>query len=198
MITKKGFYLIKGNAGTGKSTLLRSTTVRMISDFEIHKSENVPFFIKLKMLVRNFVEPADKFLYDYFNREYNIDGEYFNKLIKENHLVFFLDGLDELVTDDEKNAFNQLLEQITKITATVILSSRNQKLSTDENLSKFEEWKINDFSFNQIKNFLNKWFNKENNELVENLKDHNLLDKLPSTPLVMTLLAILFDVDSNV
>ncbi|WP_321992650.1 NACHT domain-containing protein [Marispirochaeta aestuarii] len=197
LIKKKGYILLKGDAGTGKSTLLRSITGRIITDFELKREKKVPILLKLKMLVRNYEEPVEDYLSTYLALEYSISCEEFEKILADYEIVFLLDGYDELVTEAEKDVFKKLVLYIQKITNIVIITSRNKRLQPPEELSNFQEWKLSDFSFGQIKSFLNKWFDKKNEKLIEQLKDHNLLEKLPNTPLVMTLVAILFEADDN-
>lgn len=198
LIEKTGFYLIKGNAGSGKSTLLRSKVIKLIGDYELENSKKIPFFIKLKMLVRDYSTSPEEHFISFVEKEYSLNFNTLFSKSSDNEPILFLDGFDELVTENEISAFYEIIEYIKTITKTIIISSRNQKFQENENIKGFKTWKLADFSFKQISTFISKWFNKQNNELINNLQDHNLLDKMPNTPLVITLVSILFDADRNV
>ncbi len=198
LIEKPGHYLVKGNAGAGKTTLLRSLTLRLVADYEIKNVGRIPLLIKLKNLVREFKGTPEKHIKEYVSKEQSISVTELDKLFNENKIIVFLDGYDELTLQNEKDAFFSMLEYIEEIADTIVVTSRNNKFQTTNPLSEYRTWKVGDFSMRQISSFVRKWFSNKKERLVEHLKDHNLLDKLPNTPLVITLLAILFDADSNV
>jgi predicted NACHT family NTPase len=109
-----------------------------------------------------------------------------------------MDGFDELSTEDENNKFFAILKTVENLqNNTIIITSRKVKL-IDTHFIPYSKWEVSDFTLKQITNFFQKWFKDKNEQLVSDLKDHDLLDKLPNTPLVMTLIAVLFETDENV
>jgi len=201
LISNNGKYLISGSAGSGKSTLLRSEIYRMIINYEIKKSNKIPIYIRIKDIVKNRenVEDYELCIYEYLSKEYNLTNDDVKLIFgtKEN-LIFFLDGFDELSTSDEKALFFNILEKIeTYPNNNIIITSRETRLFNEQFMS-YSKWELSEFTLKQITSFIQKWFKDKNEQLVSDLKEHNLLEKLPNTPLVMTLIAILFESDENV
>jgi len=201
LINKSGKYLITGSAGAGKSTLLRSEIYRMILNYETKKNDSIPIFIRIKDIVKIPMEIKDYNLriIKYLSKEYSLSEDEIKTIVaSKNKLVFFIDGFDELSTEEEKKCFFYLLNGIEENHENnIIVTSRKTRFYND-NFIGYSKWEVSDFSVKQISNFFHKWFKDKNEQLLNDLKDHNLLDKLPNTPLVMTLIAILFETDENV
>jgi len=201
LINKKGKYLITGSAGAGKSTLLRSEIYKMIIDYETKKNESIPVFIRIKDIVNKYLDPKNYELsiIKYLSAEYSLSEDELKSIVfSKERLVFLFDGFDELSTDEEKGNFFNILKIIEENPQNnIIITSRKTKVFNDRFL-EYSKWEVSDFSIKQITDFFQKWFKDKNEQLIKDLKDHNLLEKLPNTPLVMTLIAILFESDENV
>jgi hypothetical protein len=201
LIRKNGKYLISGSAGSGKSTLLRSEIYKLIINYETKKSNSIPVLIRIKDIVKNSdnLQNFESYIFEYLSKEYNLTKDEVKTIFdSKNDLIFFFDGFDELSTVDEKNKFYGILDIIeTYPNNNIIVTSRKTKLFF-EKFSSYSKWELSEFTLKQITNFIQKWFKERNEQLIADLKDHNLLDRLPNTPLVMTLIAILFESDENV
>jgi hypothetical protein len=201
LVAKASKFVIVGSAGSGKSTLLRSEVNRMIADYESKASKRIPVLVKTYYLLKNAQsEVPEEVLSSYLTSEYGLSREDVAEIFREkNHLQFFFDGFDELSKDKEKELFHKILEYVdVNLSRSIAVSTRKANLLVSMNFRGFEEWKLSDFDLRQITQFFSKWFSERNNHLLQDLKDHDLLEKLPNTPLVMTLIAILFDSDENV
>ena len=201
LVARATKFLIVGSAGSGKSTLLRSEVNRMIAEYESRRSKRIPVLVKTYYLLKNVqTEVPQEVLSTYLILEYGLNHEEVCELLQEkSHLQFFFDGFDELSSDKEKELFHTVIEYVdTSVSRSIVVSTRKANLLTSLNFRGFEEWNLSDFDLRQITQFFSKWFSNRNNHLLQELKDHDLLEKLPNTPLVMTLIAILFDSDENV
>jgi len=201
LLDKKGHYLILGSAGAGKSTLVRSEIYKMVLDYETERRKNIPIFIKIKNIARysNISDSKDKIKQCLID-EFQLSKEEVDYIIdRKEDLIFFFDGYDELSTNTEQEIFDKLVRDIEECYGcSIIITTRKVDLLIANNYSTYERWDVADFSVKQISDFFDKWFKSKNEKLIEDLKDHDLLDKLPNTPLVMTLIAILFESDDNV
>jgi predicted NACHT family NTPase len=199
LLHKSDRYMISGSAGAGKSTLLRSEIYKMIINYEIKKSDKIPIFIRIKDIVKYNGDNYESYIIEYLSREFNLTAEEINSILKAREkLVFFMDGFDELSTEDENSKFFSILNVVENFRDnTIIITSRKTKL-VNAHFIPYSKWEVSDFTIKQIANFFQKWFKDKNKQLLSDLKDHDLLDKLPNTPLVMTLIAVLFETDENV
>jgi predicted NACHT family NTPase len=202
LIKKGGHFLIMGSAGSGKSTLLRSEIYRMILDYESNRSDVIPILIKIKDLVKHITNEDDYkcAVTNYLSSELALDTDQINYILDKNKQVcFFFDGYDELSTEVEKKKLFLVIDHMSEcFGCTIIVSSRKIPFGITDNFHGYNRWELADFSVKQITAFFEKWFKSANEKLIADLKDHDLLDKLPNTPMVMTLIAILFESDSNV
>jgi hypothetical protein len=201
LLTRKGHYIIIGSAGAGKSTLVRSEIYRMVLDYENDKRSDLPIFLKIKNLAKysSITECKDRIIKCICDDYQLTDEEAIYILDQQDELVFFFDGYDELSTDIEKENFNQILSNVEECYGcTIVVTTRKVDMLINGKYSLYNKWELADFSIKQITDFFNKWFRQKNEKLIADLKDHDLLDKLPNTPLVMTLIAILFESDDNV
>jgi hypothetical protein len=201
LLLKQGHYLITGSAGSGKSTLIRSEIYRLVLDYESKRKEILPVFIKLKTIAKCKVDcDVEEAIESYLSEEFELSIDEARYLLsKKSEIIFFLDGYDELSTKEERDRVLEILGFIEECYGcSIVVSSRKVPYGFAGNFKSYAEWEMADFSVKQISSFFDKWFKKENEKLIEDLKDHDLLDKLPNTPLVMTLIAILFESDNNV
>jgi hypothetical protein len=201
LLQKPGHYIIMGSAGAGKSTLIRSEIYRLVLDYENKRREILPIFIKIKNVVKyREIEEVKSLLIKYIGDEYQLREEESKYILDiKDKITFFFDGYDEISTKEEEYVFNKMIAYIEECYGcTIIVTSRKMPIEYGDRFRTYTKWELADFSIKQIANFFDEWFKFENEKLIKDLKDHDLLDKLPNTPLVMTLIAILFESDNNV
>lgn len=202
IISKTGRYLITGNAGSGKSTLLRSEVCNLITEYELDKSKVIPLYIRIKSYAKNYCCSDDikTCIKSYLIDEYNISADEYEEIIRDGiKLLYLFDGYDELSLDDEKSSFAKTLSFLdSEKQSSIVITSRKSNIILKDNFKLYSEWNLAEFNIKQITQFFAKWFRGQKNDLLRDLKDHDLLEKLPNTPLVMTLIAILFESDQNV
>lgn len=192
--------LIVGESGSGKTTLFKQISNNIIFENSIRNNyEFFPIILKfVDLKTSNFIiEDAIK---SYFQKNtfkpLLIDVD--ELLIKKNYILF-IDALDEIGDKDSKD---KALE-VVKLFSTenpelqIICSSRNSDslLGVCRNLD-FRYFEINGISIQQAESFLGRYFEDDSikcKRLVKSLKDSRILDKLPKTPLTLTLLTSLFD-----
>ncbi|MEZ7527585.1 NACHT domain-containing protein [Cloacibacterium normanense] len=192
--------IIVGESGSGKTTLFKQLSNNIIYENSIRNNyEFFPIILKFVDLKdSNFdIELAIK---SYFNKEIfkplliNVQA----LLIKKNYILF-IDALDEIGDKESKDKALEVVKafSVKNPELQIVCSSRNSDslLGVCRNLD-FKYFEINGISIHQAETFLGRYFEDDSvkcKRLVKSLKDSRILDKLPKTPLTLTLLTSLFD-----
>ena len=133
--------LIVGSSGTGKSHLIRNEIRRLISN-ECYNSKNPRFkvFIKLSEIseselnvdeINNFIKYSILKIWD------KLDEEYINNCISGKDIDFYLDGLDEIATEENRNiAINNINAIIANYhSSQVVVTTRQVSIKLKQGLS---------------------------------------------------------------
>ena len=195
VITSTSSVLIQGEAGCGKSTLLKKIAKNLIEDNSGIKAgkKNLPLYIT----VQELIEGADDIKSLIQNKLTIILGEAPLSEIEDKYYIHILiDSMDEL---DELQAkiLPQLQDVEKKYGVKYYIASRNSDiiLQNAPELS-VEIYDIRRYNLEQIKHFLDAFFSGEEgkaNNLLSALRENKIIDKLPLTPLNLSLISILFE-----
>ncbi|MDV3473597.1 hypothetical protein CMU02_16845 [Elizabethkingia anophelis] len=196
----KDCTLIVGESGAGKTTLFKQISNNIIyensirNDFELYPI--IIRFIDIRDNNYNILETLE----NYFKRDTYKYLEFdVQSLLKSKNYILFVDALDEIGDKSNKdkalNAIKNFQKENTEIQ--IFCSSRNSDslLGTCRELN-FRYFEITSISIQQAEQFIGRYFDDEKSKsqrLVKSLKDSRILDKLPKTPLTLTLLTSLFD-----
>ena len=187
--------MILGKPGSGKTTFLNHLAIACCNGtFEPKK---IPILIELRSL-----KDANKF--KIFNeihekiKDFKWTEETTNRLLQQGKFLILLDGLDEVPGENRK----ELKEQIEYFSAN---NSNNHFILTcrlqipENNLKDFTDVEIADFNDEQIQKFAENWFpNKEiTNKFLEKLNENERIKKLAVTPILLTLICVIFDDTNN-
>lgn len=192
--------LIVGESGSGKTTLFKQIANNIIYQNSIrNECEYYPILLKFTDIRDNNFDIIQT-ITEYFEKDVYKPLEIdFTELLKAKNFIIFVDALDEI---GEKESKNKALETIKKFQnenpeIQFFCSSRNSDslLGTCRELD-FRYFEINNISLQQAESFIGRYFDDEkvkSERLLKSLKDSGILDKLPKTPLTLTLLTSLFD-----
>ena len=201
VIAKKDRLLIIGESGSGKSVILRETVLRLLAQNTRDNTAQLPLLIKAHDLARAASADFDTAISEVVQHYYNLPDFDLASAVNSAKITLLIDGLDEIHNVQQRERFRgQIIEfgaQHSDIRV-VVTSRRTQDLTDFTNLPSYDRWEILPFNFTQARDFVEKWFRDHvdsSRRLLTALEDHNLLSRLPNTPLVLTLLAILYDSD---
>ncbi len=124
------FILVLGDAGTGKTFLLRTLAQRLTAE-----SDLVPVLVTMRELTKG--RTLDQLLAQHMSREDSYHRESFRYLLRQGKIVLLFDGFDELAqrTDYDRvaNHFDTLREAAGG-SAKVIVTSRHEYFVTDRDV----------------------------------------------------------------
>lgn len=192
--------IVIGEPGAGKSTLFKTLSKEIIEQNNLrHDVEFYPIIINFNFL-RDANYDLGKAISLYFNMEryesLEIDAY---KIIEQGNCVVFIDALDELpIVNDKKKALTSIHmfhKQYPNIK--IICSSRPSDFlfENSEELG-FKYYELSKLDNSQISYFINTYFADnivKSKRLLKSLKDTDILNKMPQTPLTLALITILFD-----
>ena len=185
--------ILSGEAGTGKSTFLRKLGEILIKKNELLDKKHLPIFITVTELYEKNYELNDVIMYKlrhYFNSPIDELSEHYNVLL-------LIDSIDELEPEHQNKVASDLDLFFRDFNFRYIVGTRSsEKLTTVDKLEKINSYNILRFSSQQIQQFVSKFFPNEKSradQLLEALKENRIIEKLPITPLSLSLISILYE-----
>lgn len=203
IIPKGQRVLIIGEAGSGKSIIMRQAVLSLLADNTRSSKPILPLLVKAHDLAKATSDSFTKSLEIVIRRYYDLLDFEFDDAQKNANITLLIDGLDEIVDLQEREHLKSQIVGFSNKnpnTPIIVTSRRTQDITDAKSMPSFERWDVLPFNYTQVREFLTKWFSnneKSSNRLLAALEDHELLSRLPNTPLVLTLLAILYDHDTH-
>jgi predicted NACHT family NTPase len=187
--------MIWGKPGAGKTTFLKYIAMECLA--ERLGTDCFPIFLSLKEFAE---KPGQPELLHYIKHKFVDTGvkiEVIEKLLNHGKALILLDGLDEVLEKDSRRVISQI-QQL----ADHLHYGKNQFLITCRIAAKeylfqgFREVEVADFDQEQIQVFVMKWFQFKNpakaEKFMEKLADNEPIQELASSPLLLTLLCLVF------
>ena len=186
--------LISGLSGSGKTTLLKNIGLEIIKRNTNGKSlRTIPFYIFSMEFLENDFDivkiirlKMDKYL----------QGSDLKDITKEYNIQILVDSIDEFDKDYQEKILKDLHELYKKFGVNYFIGTRESDklndLSNSEDLRSFE---IARFNTEQIKRFVSNFLSDDNktNNLLDALRENKILERLPITPLTLSLITILYE-----
>ena len=171
--------LIQSAAGEGKSTLCNRLAYLWANNrAEIQRLDNFDLIFLIKV---NLIQPDDKSIYDYMQRELLPDVDNICDVIKGLKMLFIVDGYDEL--RGNKSVVEDLLAKHICPQSTVILTTRYGQTPALKYFSN--GFGIASLSSDDVKKFLSKLPRSTDATLTQINLDTHPLGAILSTPLFL-------------
>jgi predicted MPP superfamily phosphohydrolase/energy-coupling factor transporter ATP-binding protein EcfA2 len=209
VIGQKDSLLIEGHLGSGKTTLMKHLAYSLVKKAGPEGLDNfLPVMIFLREL-KGFSSQGhswEAILSYYFDRIANVlDLAVVNNFCRVNKVLFLLDGLDEMDSDERELLVNTFADFRHKHRVNkVVLTGRPHGLEGAA-MKRFGEdhIKILSLDMDQIQDFIRKWFShvysstsqvgrKNAESMISEVKSHPAIDKLIDNPLMLTAICILY------
>src|SRR5690554_2220358 len=183
-----------GDAGMGKSTVLKRIGETIILSNAKADKKSLPVFISVTELFQSNYDVEiilkNLFLTHFSNLE-------FESLYNDYSVTMLIDSIDEFEVEHQKKIVKQLNKLYIQDNVKYILGTRSsEKGVLIEDLRDYKTYSIARFNNRQIEQFVDKFFyNQEGRaqKLLEALKENRIIEKLPITPLSLSLISILYE-----
>jgi len=189
---KHGLVAISSGPGGGKTTLLK--------EIAITESRNDKECAAVYLHARDVLEAKDllRKAAEILSRLSTHKVEDVYRELQETKLLLLVDGLDELASlSDREAVIARVIKAHNEVGARVIIGTRpesNPQILAA--LAGFKSYSISPLRKRQIQSFFGKWFKgniDKAGKLLKALEDKGIFDKLPRTPMTMTLVAIVYE-----
>lgn len=190
------FITIIGDAGSGKSTLVKHLFLNSIAE-----KFCIPILIELRYL-NDFTGSIEDYIKEkIFENKLTPNEKILIRLLKDGKFVFFLDGYDEIRSDSQQKVVEKLNNFIDKYRLNrYLLTSR--PYSNIELLPLFHNYKIENLNDDEIKKFISSQnINQELNEKIIKSISESSIDYIKSyltNPLLLTLYILTFSTNSSI
>lgn len=185
--------IVLGKPGAGKTTFLRYLAIQCNQGSFL--SHLVPIFIPLKYFAEDPNKPS---LFEYIKQQYtgcDVTEEELSELFKQGLALILLDGLDEVSSEYQEHTLKEV-RSFSRIYFDNHFVIACRIAAWEYTFDKFTEIEIADFDDKQIHEFANNWFKNKSiksDKFIESLKKNNRIYQLAVTPLLLTLLCLVFE-----
>lgn len=189
--------IVLGKPGAGKTTFLRYLAIQC--NQESFLSNLVPIFIPLKYFAEDLNRPS---LLKYISRQYSgcdVTEEELIELFKQGSALILFDGLDEVSAKHQEYTLKEV-RSFSRIYFDNHFVIACRIAAWEYTFDKFTEVEIADFDEKQINEFAKNWFKNKDikaEEFIRHLKTNNRVYQLAVTPLLLTLLCLVFEESGN-
>lgn len=214
--------MIKGDPGSGKTTLLKDLSLKLLTKQapELQFLE-VPIYIELHAFARSGSEDLLEFISAKWDNSYRFPRDqaqiYFEEQLKKGKALLLLDGLDETfigtTMDEARASCHRVVNAITQvkrladgtdscIVVTVRSALHKEMTVFDDFANEFMALELRGFLAEDIKKFVNNWFNDQRfnsqrhiqaSDLNAMLSTNKSIQTLAANPLLLSLIAIVYE-----
>lgn len=211
ILSKKNLVIL-GDPGAGKSLLIKYTISKiLLKDFQVFSDSEIYNYLPLRIELFKFNKDRNninivEYIIKILEIEYQISGinnEFIYKVINQEKVLLFWDGLDEIFDIQERTEVRNIIEGFAKSNknSVNIVTSRFESYSeVSLDNSQFEVVELQPFDNSQRSAYINKWYNIEepdenhrDTEIKNCLEEIKKIDiELKSNPLLLSLILIMY------
>ncbi|MFD8300763.1 NACHT domain-containing protein [Streptomyces sp. NPDC059690] len=199
--------VVVGDPGAGKTTMLRHLALRMATQSEHESLPVLPAYVELFRFVESGHESLLDHLAEHWAEQYGFEDarDYIVEKLADGSAALLLDGLDEVLGGESareaESAYHRVTAELTRLAtrfprAPIATTCRRQ--GWRGGLPQFQVLEALDFEWPQIETFVANWFgagDRRRAGLVRALSGNGRLQTLAANPLLLSLIAIVYERD---
>ncbi|MGD1952664.1 MAG: hypothetical protein ACFB14_23915 [Leptolyngbyaceae cyanobacterium] len=214
------YLMVLGGPGVGKSTFLRKVGLealralgrktfapsahsnKLVPQQVYYKHPRIPVMLELRQFSQSNLSIESKIAEELETCGFPKAKELTEFLLKNGKLLVLLDGLDEVPSSSFNHVITEIEKLVDRYGSNRFIASCRVAAYTFGGFERFKDVAMATFDDIQIKHFINNWFCKtidfETNtakhcwELLSS-KDYQAAKELAQTPLLLTLLCVVYD-----
>lgn len=194
LLEKTTPVIISGQSGAGKSSLFKHIGQLLIDkNTQIEQKKNLPIVLTAIDILehnRNVKDLLEDKFAEFFPNSKPQD------LYSKYRITIFVDSIDEFDSKEQERILRQLANFYNDKDIRFFVGTREEdKIKSLTPLSGVSSYEIRKFNLDQIKKFVSAFFRDDNkaNNLLEALRENKIIEKLPITPLTLSLISLLYD-----
>ena len=185
--------VVLGKPGAGKTTFMKYLAMSCLGN-RFH-GELVPIFVTLKAYAEERGQPSlESYILTEFEKR-KVSQDVAKQLLDNGKALILLDGLDEVKKEDDRRV-KQDIDQFSRDWLENRFAITCRIAAREYQFEKFTEVEVADFDDGQIETFVNNWFRERDESkaerLLERLNGNKPVKELAKSPLLLTLLCLVF------
>jgi GTPase SAR1 family protein len=199
----KNFHrlVVVGAPGAGKTTLLKHLALKACKQ-NIDRQERIT--VPIPITLRNFAQQDEKSLKDYIHvvfekYEFPKAKEFIEKDLGGGKCLLLLDGFDELATRENQERVAKEIQDFSRNFANCRIVVTSRTAGYHDDLSGFTKLELMEFDDIQVKQFIDNWFGETDRgkaqTMLKAVKDNESISKLAKNPLMIAIIAIIYEED---
>ncbi|HEY8987270.1 MAG TPA: NACHT domain-containing protein, partial [Streptomyces sp.] len=198
--------VVVGDPGAGKTTMLRHLALRLATR-TTQEPPLLPAYVELFRFVESQHASLLDYLAEHWSEHYGFEDarDYIVERLADGSAVLLLDGLDEVLggenAQEAESAYRKVTAEITRLSARfprAPIAATCRRQGWRGGLHQFQVLEALDFEWPQIETFVANWFGTADRRragLVRALSANGRLQTLAANPLLLSLIAIVYERD---
>ncbi|MCZ4096357.1 NACHT domain-containing protein [Streptomyces sp. H39-C1] len=199
--------VVVGDPGAGKTTMVRHLAFGIATRRGIPGLPDLPAYVELNHFIGSGHTSLLDYLAEFWADRYGFAGSraHMEAKLTDGTAALLLDGLDEVLgggsTEEATAAYNRVANEVNRLAARfpkapMVVTCRRHGWRSG--LVQFQVMEALDFEWAQIKTFIANWFGPKDvrsDGLVQALSGNSRLQTLAANPLLLSLIAIVYERD---
>jgi hypothetical protein len=184
--------IITGEPGSGKTKLINNLTLSLLDPDKNAEEKIIPIKLKGKDLKdANF--DIDRAILT--SIELSAPETFARTNVSDYKKILLIDEIDFLSKDEKLTLTENINKYSIEGSRFILMQRKSDSIDLDSDDVATKSIRIHNFNIKQIELFIQKYFggNDRGERFIQILKESNLFAKLPTTPLTITLLSLLYD-----
>jgi NACHT domain-containing protein len=199
--------VVVGDPGAGKTTMLRHLALRTVCRAADETLPDLPVYVELSRFVQSRYESLLEYVAELWAEQYAFRDarDYLDAKLNEGSAALLLDGLDEVLggesSEEASRTYDRTTAEVTRLATRyprALIAVTCRRHGWNGGLSAFQVLEALDFEWPQIETFIANWFgerDRRNSGLVRALTRNVRLQTLAANPLLLSLIAIVYERD---